>query len=438
MELSLLRIQRKKMIVALLALAIGASTLHAAAFTPKLALSGTGITGTGAAGYSLNLSCSYAGGTTPVTGTISPVTAIKTGATLAVGYQPLAAGTGLVVTAPTTTTLSPGTSDAYVFTLAPGCVGVTTGTATVTFTQGGTADVVLTVHITGPGAVLTSGLSASTVTVNCSVSTGVYSFGAAQTVTVTSSATGGTPFTVDTTTNTLPGWLKIASNPSSTTANPSSTFTVQAQGTCNTGANASFNIHLLNAPANDALATVNLVMVPSSILQETPKNGAVGGTASLSYTKGSGIPGTVDVTVTATAAYLNVPNAQPFFTVDTTSLPSWLNVDSTMGTTPKTIRFTTTNVADSVSPGTYNQNVRLNVAGYGSLNVPISALINNQAPKLTATVGTLSSSYIIGQAPIPSGTITLVSSDSPIPFSLSTSGALLTSASPTQIGRAHV
>jgi uncharacterized protein (TIGR03437 family) len=176
------------------------------------------------------------------------------------------------------------------------------------------------------------------------------------------------------------------------------------------GQTSTFTVHLLDSPAPDKTILVTLAVLNPSPLTATPSP------ASLSYTKGSGSAGHVDVTVTASSA--------SFFTVDTTSLPIWLTVDSTTGTTPKSIRFSTTNISDTLAPGTYSGSVRLKVSGFGDLAVPVSLLVTNPAPRLSLAEGTTRNvSWVVGQN-IPSLIITAVSSDSPIPYTITTGGTL--------------
>src|SRR5208283_2531967 len=115
-----------------------------------------------------------------------------------------------------------------------------------------------------------------------------------------------------------------------------------ASGTSNTT-----TVHLLNGPAPDKLLAVTLLVLPPTPLTATPNP------ASLTYVKGSGVPGYVDVNVTASSAL--------FFAVNTATMPTWLTVNATSGTTPMSIRFSSTTVADSLAPGTYSATVHLQV-----------------------------------------------------------------------------
>ena len=195
------------------------------------------------------------------------------------------------------------------------------------------------------------------------------------------------------------------------------TFTANVTSSqCGTGAvgtSRTTTIHLQSAPAQDKLIPVTLLIVGSSTITAVPQQ-----STALSYTKGSGSPVYVDVKVTGS----NV-----FFSVDTTSLPIWLTVDSTTGTATssgKTIRFSTTSAADSLAPGNYPATIYLDVAGQMPASVSVSLQVNNKAPTLTVVEGTTRNiNWQIGTA-MPTYYITLVSSDSPISYSVSTGGTL--------------
>jgi hypothetical protein len=120
-----------------------------------------------------------------------------------------------VVTAPSSQTLNAtnsgatGTGITYTVSLSSGCAGVATGAPTFHFFAGGVSDVNITVNTTLVNS--TSGLSVSpsSVTVNCFKNGSAYTPDISQTVSVTSTATGGTPFTVDTSSGNAPSWLVI-------------------------------------------------------------------------------------------------------------------------------------------------------------------------------------------------------------------------------------
>jgi len=110
--------------------------------------------------------------------------------------------------------------------------------------------------------------------------------------------------------------------------------------------------------------------------------------------------------------------------VNTATLPIWLTVNSTYGVAPASLTFSTTSVADNMAPGTYSASVYLQVYGLGDLPIPVQLFVTNSAPKLTITsANPLAITWVQGGAP-PTGTITALSSDSPIPYTTSVGGAL--------------
>lgn len=365
----------------------------------------------------ITLTCSTASGPgTAATVTVKPVTALSGSATIAVTFAGVSGG--LVVTAPSVTTLST-TNQAvgliYTVNIVAGCVGASTGAQTFHFNAGGTSDATVTANVTVSTS--TSGLvpSPNPATITCVKSGSTYTPGAAQTVSVTSTAAGGTAFTVDNTVAPPASWLTITpltGGTASSTAVPLSLVAASGCGGFAVGSTNTTTVHLVNAPAPDKLLTVNLQILSPSPLVATPNP------ATLSYTKGSGSPGHVDVAVTSTAT------PAPFFAVDTATLPIWLTVDATTGTTPKSLRFSSTTVCDTLAPGTYSASVGLKVSGYGALTVPVSLLITNSAPRLSVAEGTTRNiSWTVGQ-PLPTPFITAVSTDSPIPYSITTGGTL--------------
>jgi uncharacterized protein (TIGR03437 family) len=148
----------------------------------------------------------------------------------------------------------------------------------------------------------------------------------------------------------------------------------------------------------------------------------------LTYIKGSGTPGYLDVAISDISG--NIPY---YFTVDTTSLPTWLTVDATAGTTPRSLRFSSTSIADTMAPGSYSKQIRVQTANYGDLLVTIPMQVSNPPATLSVsgtataacnvTSATQSCSWTIGQ-PLPTLYITLKSSDAPIAYSIVTGGNL--------------
>ncbi len=345
---------------------------------------------------------------------IKPLVALTGVNTLAVNFT--APGSGLVVTPPSSTTLTLANQAAglsYTVSIVNGCVGASTGSTNIQFKVGSTNDI--TVAVAATVTATTSGLAASGVTITCTKVGSTYTPGPAQTVSVTSAATGGTAFTVDTSVAPPPSWLTVTPTTGGTASATPVTFTVAAASGCGAFAVSTSNVatlHLINAPAPDKLVTVTLQIVPPSPITATPSP------ATLSYIKGSGTAGYVDVHVTSSVT------PAPFFAVNTASLPIWLTVDSTTGTVPKNLRLSTTSVADTLAPGTYSATVYLKVSGYADLPVPVSLLINNKPPRLSVAEGTTRNlSWTIG-TPLPTPFITAVSSDAPISYTTSTGGTL--------------
>ena len=141
------------------------------------------------------------------------------------------------------------------------------------------------------------------------------------------------------------------------------------------GTTNSTTVTLLNAPAPTRVLPVTLRVLAPTPLTALPTS------AAMSYVKGSGTAGKADVLIGASSG-------TPFFTVDTTTLPIWLTVDSVNGSAPRSLRFSSTTVADTLAAGTYSATVRLRVANFGDLSLPVSLSVNNPAPKLTVSEGT--------------------------------------------------
>jgi uncharacterized protein (TIGR03437 family) len=351
-----------------------------------------------------------------VTGPGTPATiVIKPAATLTSGslaVTQLALSSGLVVTPPAPATLNAanqGQGLTYTVNLPPGCAGAATGNNTIRFYVAGAADVSVALNTT---VIATSTpLVASPVALTCAKTAGAYTAGPAQTVSVTSAAAGGTPFSIDT--SSLPSWLTIAPATGGVAGATGVAFTVSAVAPCGNyapGTSNAVSIHLRDTPAPDGLIAVTLRILGPSPLVASPA------APLLSYTKGSGTPAFVDVALSASGS--------PAFAVDTTTLPPWLSVDAAKGTPPKTLRFTTTAIADSIAPGSYSATVHLQVTGFGDLMVPFGLSLANPAPKLTIVEGSRRDfSWVIGQ-PLPIPYITLESSDAAIPYSLVTGGSL--------------
>lgn len=411
MDLSALKTNSVRNFAALFALTMCAGTMQATVT----------LTATAPGGGAINVACSTATGPTTASIVVKPIVALTGVHAIVVTFT--AAGSGLTITAPTgagATTLNLASQAAgltYTIAAGPNCVGASTGPVTLHFSSnldaaGAQADVAPVANVTVTSTA--SALVAPAIVVTCARSAGpVYVPGPAATVSVTSSAIGGTPFTVDTVTAPLPAWLVLSSAAGGTATASPITFTVTIASGCNALplGTTTQTIHLLNGAAPDKLVTVSVQIVPPTPLTATPNP------ASLTYVKGSGNAGHADVNVTS-----SVPSA--FFAVNTASLPIWLTVDLTTGVAPKSIRFSSTNVADSLAPGTYSATIYLKVSGYADLGLPVSLLITNKAPRLSVSEGTTRNiNWTLGST-LPAPFVTAVSTDSPIPYSVTTGGTL--------------
>ncbi len=359
------------------------------------------------------------------------------GIVVGVGTQP----TGVIVTAPTITTLTGGTTGnatagiTYTVSAANLCANFTTGSGTFHFTTGTGSNVLADVSVTVTTTYTQglSGLTTTPVTISCtksgSGSSATYTPGPAQTVTVGSTAVGGTNFTINT--SSLPSWLTVTGSGGTASPGNPATFTVAATPTVpangsnpavpgcgglavNTSATYNITLPATPAPTTDRTVAITIQVVPPTPLAATPSP------ATLSYTKLSGTPGAADIRITST----NLQLPSPFFTVNTASLPNWLTVDAVNGTAPKTLHFTTTSACDNLAQGTYTGTVYLKVSGYADLPVTITALITNKPAKLTVQeANPRLLTWTIG-SPLPTPTITAVSSDAPIPYTATSGGAL--------------
>ena len=298
----------------------------------------------------------------------------------------------------------------------------------------------LTVTDTITTGIGTSPLVAAAVTITCGYSaTGpVYVPGTPKVVSVTSTANLGTPFTVVPgtvaggviTPAALPSWLVISPvAPGGTATSNAVNFTVQAAtGTtsangCGTfaGITQTYSLPLSNLPAPAVTVLITLVTATPSILTVAPVPAAP--TISMSYTKLSGVATTTTVNVTSS---ISTPTASTFYSA--VNFPTWLTVNFATGFIPVTVGknliFSTTTATDSLAPGTYTATIFLQVANYADEPVVITLLVANKAPTLSVTsANPMPVLYTLGGA-TPISTITIASSDSPIPYTISFGGLL--------------
>jgi uncharacterized protein (TIGR03437 family) len=366
------------------------------------------------------MTCNTATGTTPQAIVVKPVAALSGTTTIAVTFAALSGG---ITVSPSSATLNStngaasGAGVTFTVTFAAGCVGVVNAaTPAIQFKAGGTNDVAVTVTTNVVSTATGLAPNPNSVTVTCVANGGSsYTAGAVQTINVFSTAANvGSPFTITTSGSGAPAtWLSVTGSGGTATTSTGVPFTVQAVSPCNNlsaGQTATTSVQLVTPGANKTVAVTLQVLNPSPLTAISP--------VTLTYVKGSGSPGKATVNV----ASVSVPTA--FFAVDTTTLPSWLTVDYTSGSAPKTIQFSSTTLCDSLAPGTYNTTVKINVSGYGALSVSVSILITNSAPKLTVAEGTTRNiSWTIGNS-LPTPVITATSSDTPIPYTLVTGGTL--------------
>jgi uncharacterized protein (TIGR03437 family) len=291
-----------------------------------------------------------------------------------------------------------------------------------------------------------SPLVAAAVTVTCGYS-GVgplYVPGAPRVVSVTSAANLGTPFTVVPgavsagiiTPGTLPSWLVVSPIGASGTAGSNAVnFTVQAAtGTtsangCGTfaGTTQTYALPLSNLPAPAVTVLITLVATTPSILTVTPVPAAPA--ISMSYTKLSGVATTTTVNVTSS---ISTSLASTFY--QAINFPSWLTVNYATGFIPVTVGknliFSTTTSTDSLAPGTYTATIFLQVANYADQPIVITLLVANKAPTLSVTsANPMPVLYTLG-GNTPVSTITIASSDSPIPYTISFGGLLAPTLAP--------
>ncbi len=326
----------------------------------------------------------------------------------------------------------------------PYCANASSGTTTQTFSLTGTVtggpsgitvtDKVITVAFTVTPGVSPLTVSPSAISINCThtgsgTTASDYSLGQAQLVSLTGPTAANLVFSVNTSTSvsTALAWATLNPAAGSVTGTAGTTpynFTIAPNSNCGafTTGSHSGTIHLTNGQNLDKIINVTLNMVAATPLQSSLSAPA------LTYVRGSGTPGYLDVAITNIT-----PGAPYYFTVDTSSLPTWLTVDATSGLTPRSLRFSSTSIADTMAPGSYSQKIRIQSANYGDLLVNIPMRVSNPqstlsvsgaaTPGCTVTNATQSCSWTIGQ-PLPTLYITLKSSDSPIAYSIVSGGTL--------------
>lgn len=418
MDVSKLRIHGVNALVTMtaVALTIGAGTMRA----NNTLLNSTPTVSAGVTCATLT------GPGTAQTITVKPALALTGTTTTTVTFVPVA---GLVIT-PASVTLSSATTTGLPFTVnaAPGCVGLSSGSGSITVqfktsatptgtpVNDATASVGTTLTVNG------SPLTAPAITVSCSKTLGgTYIPSSTPAVlSITSSAAGGTPFTL----SGLPVWLSLSAT--SGTASTTATVNASALSPCaslSPGNSTSGTITLTASSGAAAVAssvTVNITVISPTPLTASPAS------ISMSHVKGSGTAQTQNVNITSSSA-------GTYFTVNTTTLPIWLTVNTTYAFAPASLTFSTTTVADTMPPGTYSATVYLQVYGLGDLPVSVTLFVTNSAPKLSITSANPAAiTWVQGSAP-PTAAITATSSDSPIPYTITTGGNLTPIVSAAQL-----
>jgi uncharacterized protein (TIGR03437 family) len=362
------------------------------------------------------------GPATPVLITVK--SGLDLGFPIVVTPGPLPAGLAVSPSTLTMANAAAGTTG-VVFTLsaAQGCAGLSAGANTAsTFTfmasqSGGAAvadvnTVTTTITVTATTSALSATPSASTI--SCLLNGSTYTpTPSTITLSVSNTATGGTPFTF-----TKPTWMTV------TTAGPysvvsttvASTYTLTPLCSGPVGSVVSGPVTLNDAPA--PAVSVNLTMKvvgPATLTATTP--------AVQTYTKGSGALYYPTWTVTLGGAATG-----QIYTVNQATLGSWLTASPMSGAygTANTILFQATGGIDALTAqnAVYTQVVHISVSGYADTTVSIGLLVANPAPTLSFAEGNVRNlTWVQGQG-IPTAIITAVSSNSPIQYSTTSSGAI--------------
>ena len=402
-----------KIPLALLALAISTGTMHATATIQSNP-------------SSIALTCDTVLGPTPLS---VAVTLVSAGSATLVTVTSAVTTSTTVANAPTTAVTLPAaanTGTSFIFAMAPGCktasVGVSQMTITFTPASGTGFSVTATLTVTASGTALAP--SPSAVSLTCTKSGSSYT-GSTATVNVTSPANLGTPFTVNSTTQTvngvselaLPSWLTVTgSGTASATAVPLTVTVVGGASGSNCGAlpvgQTTWPVHLLNAPAPDKVVNVTVTVGIGVTTTLSPTSTA------LSYVKGS---------LTYSAGTPNVITSSPasYFTVDYTTVPLWLNVTPATGTAPTSgssvsLTCVPTAGAETLALGTYTANVHIKISGEVDTVLPVTLQVKDPAASLTVAEGiTRNLNWVYGTT-LPTLSITPVSSDSAIAYNITT------------------
>jgi uncharacterized protein (TIGR03437 family) len=396
---------RTKILLALLGSTIGTGSLFA---TSNL------LTITAPVSLTEAISCS----TTTGLGAAASVTVHNPSTTTSVTIQSLKnLPAGVSVTSPSLpVTVAASGNQTVTFNYAAGCAGAgltsssgtLSGTGAVAFMVGavspGASDATLTsvtyTYTVGTTSPLT--ISPSPIAITCMYNGSTYSPNV-PTVKIITTANGGTPFTVAS----APGWLSVTAGTATTTG-----LTASITPTCTgaVGSSMSGTVTLSSYTGLTKSVTVNMQVVGPAPL-------TVSAAAAKTYVKNSENFPSWTVNVSSTTGL--------YFTVDPTSLPSWLTANAMSGNTtsgPVSITFSTTAVLDSLTAGAQTAAVAFKVAGYANTALAITVNVSNPSSTLTVEGTTVQNLTWVQGQPLPVAEITLVSSDAPIPFTISTGG----------------
>jgi uncharacterized protein (TIGR03437 family) len=358
--------------------------------------------------------------------TVKPTTALTGSGAITVTFTGAALAAGLVVT-PSSTVLNATTNKSFAFTVnaAPGCNNLTAGSLTVQFQTQQTLPTVVALANDATATVVSTYTSngnplaaTSSITVTCGKTGATYlPSSTPATISLSSAAVGGTPYTF----SGVPAWLSLSAT-TGTAGATATILTANAASPCGNLSAGGSTFTSLTVTLPQALTTtigVTIKVVAGSPLTASPTS------ISLSHIKGSGATQTENTSVTSSGV-------GTYFTVNTATLPIWLTVNATFGTAPASLTFSTTSVADTMPPGSYSATVYLQVYGSGDLPIPISLFVTNQAPKFSiSSANPALITWVQGSA-APTATITAMSTDSPIPYTITTGGTLAPIVSATE------
>ena len=180
-----------------------------------------------------------------------------------------------------------------------------------------------------------------------------------------------------------------------------------------------------NVAVIDSLGVTQTVAVTITIGGSDPVT-ATPAPVPLTYTKaGTGAAVANPVTVTL---HNSINPSYVFYTLDPTTLPSWLIVDipsSSFNSATKALAFTPTSACAALAVGNYTAMVHFKVTGFVDLVVTVDLLVQNPAATLSLAEGVGPKNiYWTSGTGAPSFTITPVSSQEPIQYNVTFAGVV--------------